>query len=71
MAGRDREQMIMKCPGCGKSGTAEVSTTDSMFAKNEGFSVDKFPGGFSLAKDGGGVQAKTEVRHECGTTFRL
>lgn len=71
MAGRDRDKLTMKCPNCGKSGIAEVSTSDSMFAKNEGFNVDKFPSGFSLSKDGRGDKSKTEVRHDCGATFTL
>jgi hypothetical protein len=71
MAGRDRDQMTMKCPGCGASGVADFSTPDSMYATTEGFKVDKFPAGFSLAKDGNGSQRKTEVRHSCGTVFNL
>lgn len=71
MAGRDRDQLTMTCPQCGQSGVAEVSTSDSMFATTEGFSVDKFPAGFSLAKDGGGYQKNTEVRHSCGGVFKL
>lgn len=71
MAGRDRDQLRLTCPDCGRSGTAEVSTSDSMYAKTEGFCVDKFPPGFSLAKDGGGYQRNTEVRCQCGTTFKL
>ncbi|MGY3531182.1 hypothetical protein ACVISU_003950 [Bradyrhizobium sp. USDA 4452] len=71
MAGRDRDQLTMTCPKCGLSGVADVSTTDSMFATTEGFSVDKFPSGFSLEKDGGGHQSKTVIRHSCGTTFNL
>jgi hypothetical protein len=49
MADRDYDQLTMTCPKCGRSGVAEVSTTDSMYAKTEGFNVDKFPPGFSLA----------------------
>jgi len=71
MASRDRDQLKMTCPKCGKSGVADVSTSDSMYAKTEGFSVDKFPPGFSLAKDGGGFQNKTEIRCSCGTAFKL
>lgn len=71
MAERDRDSLIMMCPKCKTGGPAEVSTTESMFAKNEGFKVDKFPEGFSLAKDGGGSQGKTQVRHSCGTVFNL
>jgi len=71
MAERDRDQLTMTCPKCGKSGVADVSTIDSMYAKTEGFSVDRFPPGFSLAKDGGGYQSKTEVRHSCGAVFKL
>ncbi len=71
MAGRDRDTLKMTCPKCGKSGVADISTSDSMYAKTEGFVVDKFPIGFSLAKDGGGYQSKTEVRCSCGTVFKL
>jgi hypothetical protein len=71
MAERDREQLTMTCPKCGVSGVAEVSTPESMFAKTEGFCVDSFPSGFSLAKDGRGSQSKTVVRHSCGTEFSL
>jgi hypothetical protein len=71
MAERDRDQLTMTCPKCGKSGVADVSTSDSMYAKTEGFCVDKFPPGFSLAKDGGGYQGKTEVLHSCGAVFKL
>ena len=71
MAGRDRDILTMTCPKCGKGGVAEVSTSDSMYAKSEGFSVDKFPPGFSLAKDGDGSQSKTEVRCSCGKVFGL
>jgi hypothetical protein len=71
MAGRDRDKLKMTCPNCGKSGVAEVSTSDSMYAKIEGFSVDQFPTGFSLAKDGGGFQSKTEVKCSCGKIFKL
>jgi len=42
-----------------------------MDAKTESFRVDKFPPGFSLAKDGGGDQSQTEVRHSCGQVFEL
>jgi hypothetical protein len=71
MADRDREQLTITCPQCKASGLAEVSTPDSMFAKSEGFSVDKLPSGFSLAVDGKGSRSKTELRHSCGKTFKL
>jgi hypothetical protein len=79
MADRDYDKLTMPCPKCGTSGVAEASTSDSMYAKIEGFyytkterfNVDSFPPGFSLAKDGGGYQRKTEVRHSCGTVFKL
>ena len=71
MAGRDRDTLTMTCPKCGKSGVADVSTSDSMYAKSEGFAVDKFPAGFSLAKDGDGTQSRTEVRCSCGKVFGL
>jgi endogenous inhibitor of DNA gyrase (YacG/DUF329 family) len=47
MAGRDRDHLTMKCPKCGKSGVANISTPESPFAKTEGFMVDHFPPGFS------------------------
>ena len=71
MAERDREQLTMTCPKCGAVGVADVSTPDSMYAKTEGFSVDKLPTGFSLAVDGRGSRSKTEIRHSCGATFKL
>jgi hypothetical protein len=71
MAERDREQLTITCPKCKTSGVADVSTPDSMFAMSEGFSVDKLPTGFSLATDGKGSRSKTEIRHSCGTTFKL
>jgi hypothetical protein len=71
MPERDREQLAMTCPKCGATGVADVSTPDSMFAKTEGFSVDKLPSGFSLAVDGKGSRRKTEIRHSCGGTFKL
>ena len=71
MAERDRDRLTMVCPKCGESGIADVSTGAGMDAKTEGFKVDKFPPGFSLAKDGGGYQSQTEVRHSCGEVFEL
>jgi hypothetical protein len=71
MAERDREKLTIKCPKCGISGVADVSTPESMFAKTEGFSVDKLPSGFTVAVDGKGSRSKTEIRHSCGTTFKL
>ena len=71
MAQRDRDRLTLVCPKCGESGVADVSTSDSMDAKTESFRVDKFPPGFSLAKDGGGDQSQTEVRHSCGQVFEL
>ena len=71
MAERDREQLAMKCPQCGATGTADTSTPESMYAKTEGFSVDKLPSGFSVAVDGKGSRSKTEIRHSCGATFKL
>ncbi|MGJ5075514.1 hypothetical protein [Bradyrhizobium oligotrophicum] len=71
MAERDREQMELVCPRCGAKGIADTSTPDSPFAMEEGFSVDKLSEGFSLATDGKGARAKTEIRHVCGATFKL
>lgn len=71
MAERDREQLTLTCPKCNATGVADVSTPDSMFAKTEGFSVDKLSSGFSVAVDGKGSRSKTEIRHSCEATFKL
>ncbi len=59
MADRDYEKLTITCPKCTHMGVAD------------GFNVDKFPPDFSLAKDGGGHQRKTEVLCKCGNTFKL
>jgi hypothetical protein len=71
MTERDKEKLTMTCPKCGARGVAEVSTSDSMYAKTGGFHVNQFPADFSLARDGGGYQHKTGVRHSCGAVFDL
>jgi hypothetical protein len=71
MSGRDHEKLTMTCPKCKHTGVADTSTSDSMYAMTDSFHVDKFPPGFSLAKDGGGSQRKTDVLCKCGNTFKL
>lgn len=45
-ASRDRFTIDLKCPKCGKPGTAEVSEDDYPFMRSPGFRIDQIPDGF-------------------------
>lgn len=70
MAGRDHDTLRMICPSCGHSGVAQISTSNSMFARSEGFRVDQSPEGFTVAKAAPN-QSQTEMRCKCGRVFKL
>jgi hypothetical protein len=48
MAIRDHYKIGLKCPKCGKTGTAEASESDHGYG-SQGFLIDKYPVGFAEA----------------------
>ena len=50
MAARDHTHLTLKCPKCGKTGTAEVSTADHPYMRTDEFKVESLPDGFIVTR---------------------
>lgn len=68
MATRERFDEHLKCPACGKTGTAECSEKDHPWG-NAAFSVDKILEGFKVVGHPKFRQDLT-IQCECGATFK-
>jgi hypothetical protein len=69
-AQRDSYRVDLKCPSCGRLGTAVVSEEDYPFTDNRRFSVDDVTLGFRVQNAGGAVSEMEIDCSECNVSAR-
>ena len=66
---RDRYSLLLKCPGCGRSGQAHVSENDgwSFMRGDREREVDSVPEGFTVVDHGRNRGDEIIIHCECGS----
>jgi hypothetical protein len=70
MAARDRYEIGLTCPKCGRRGTAEVSEDDHPYMRKPHFSVDEISEEFAVKKAGPNLLSTEFVCVVCGVLAR-
>ena len=69
-AQRDSYRLDLRCPQCGKTGTAAVSEEDYPFTQNRHFSLDSLTPGFRAENVGNDVTKMKIICSDCDVSAR-